>query len=268
MSVNGLQSTKLLQGLFTNDIEKVTVGSVMFTHVLNVKGRVLFDSIVYSVDEHSFLIEVDKSLAGNFVKLLKMYNIRSKAAISEEEVEVYASFSSGSPTDDIDSEDGSYPDPRLSLLGRRYLGKPPKDAVIVSEDEYHQLRVSLGVSEGSRDIAHGKDFPFEHNLDYLNGVSFTKGCYVGQELTARTHHVGETRKRVVPVRLSGPLPQDILPAKLTTGKRGAGKLLSVYGDMGLAVIRFPYLDMDLDVGGGSGVTVIGSKPEWWPEDDR
>ncbi|XP_063685881.1 putative transferase CAF17 homolog, mitochondrial [Bolinopsis microptera] len=221
----------------------------------------MFDNIIYR-HEDTYLIEVDASLVTKFLKFLSMYNIRSKAKIAIRDEPVYVSFIPGSSL-----LDGGYIDPRLPLLGCRHIGSPPEGASTVSLSEYDRHRVSLGVSEGSRDITSGKDFPFEHNLDFLNGVSFSKGCYIGQELTARTHHVGETRKRVVPVKMTENVEDIELPARISKGSRAAGKLLSVYGNIGLAVLRFPYLDQELSIK-GSDVKLVGSKPSWWPEELR
>ncbi|KAL5266641.1 hypothetical protein ACHWQZ_G003869 [Mnemiopsis leidyi] len=265
VEISGPESGKLLQGLFTNDINNLSgTHTALYTHLLNVRGRIMFDNIVYRPNDDVYFIEVDKSLVSKFLKFVSMYNIRSKAKIAVRDEPVYASFVPGSSL-----LDGGYVDPRLPLLGCRHIGSPPDRASTVSLHEYDRHRVALGVSEGARDISSGKDFPFEHNLDFLSGVSFSKGCYIGQELTARTHHVGETRKRVVPVKLSEDVEdtQLSLPARISLGSRAAGKLLSTYGDIGLAVLRFPYLDQELSIK-DSHVTLVGRKPAWWPEEMR
>lgn len=99
----------------------------------------------------------------------------------------------------------SFGDPRLNELGWRiFVPKnnsslfPPKDIAISTESSYTKLRYALGVAEGARELPSAACFPLESNGDYLHGVSFHKGCYLGQELTARTHHTGVVRKRIMP----------------------------------------------------------------------
>jgi len=260
VEVSGVNAFKLIQGIVTNDVDTLSPSSpLLYSHILNVKGRVLFDTLIYYRSDDTLSIEVDSGLVGQFVKTLMMYNLRSKVKIKRSEEGVYAVYGAGTQP----CERG-LADPRLPDLGYRYLTSPPSGVTEASIDTYHAHRVKLGVGEGNRDIVSGSAFPFEHNLDYLNGVSFTKGCYIGQELTARTHHVGETRKRVVPVTLD----QEIEltgSSKLLAGKRGAGKLLSLYGTQGLAIVRFPHLGAKLLVE-GTTASLTASKPNWWPED--
>lgn len=96
-------------------------------------------------------------------------------------------------------------DPRLPDLGQRVIlpADHQPDGTPVPDEVYTERRFRLGVAEGSSEIPSGAALPLEYNLDALNGVSFSKGCYVGQELTARTHFQGVIRKRLMPLRLLG-----------------------------------------------------------------
>merc|ERR1712013_945006 len=127
-------------------------------------------------------------------------------------------------------------------------------------------RCKLGVAEGSDDMPQGKCTPLEHNLDYMNGVSFHKGCYIGQELTARTHHTGVIRKRILPLRLSQAASEDDVEQGLKNGAgKSVGKLIAVEGNLGLGVVRLKEgLDNPTITLGKVEVTV--KRPSWWPKE--
>lgn len=119
------------------------------------------------------------------------------------------------------------------------------------------------------DLPPGVALPLESNLAYLNGISFTKGCYIGQELTARTHHMGVVRKRLLPVRLAAPLPRDGVPEGapiLTAAGKAAGKFRAGQGELGLALLRLANANepLRLSVAGGE-VELTANIPAWWPK---
>ncbi|XP_029797308.1 putative transferase CAF17, mitochondrial [Suricata suricatta] len=135
--------------------------------------------------------------------------------------------------------------------------------------DYHRHRYLQGVPEGVRDLPPGVALPLESNLALMNGVSFTKGCYIGQELTARTHHMGVIRKRLYPVQLSGPVPEGgITPGApvLTESGQAAGKYRAGQGDVGLALLRTEKIKGPLHVrtSDSSQVALTASVPDWWP----
>ncbi|XP_063991653.1 putative transferase CAF17 homolog, mitochondrial isoform X2 [Diachasmimorpha longicaudata] len=135
------------------------------------------------------------------------------------------------------------------------------------EMNYREFRYRLGIGEGMQDLPPGKAFPLEVNCDYLHGVSFHKGCYIGQELTARTHHTGVVRKRLMPLVFEGTpagrieVDENILDG----GGKAVGKLKGIQGKFGLGLMRIAEA-----VGGGElrvgGIGVKVVKPCWWPVD--
>ncbi|XP_076994035.1 iron-sulfur cluster assembly factor IBA57, mitochondrial isoform X2 [Tamandua tetradactyla] len=136
--------------------------------------------------------------------------------------------------------------------------------------DYHRHRYRQGVPEGVRDLPPGVALPLESNLAFMNGVSFTKGCYLGQELTARTHHMGVIRKRLFPVQLSGPLPAAGIAAGtavLTASGKAAGKFRAGEGDVGLALLQSERIKgpLHIQTSEDSQVTVTASVPGWWPK---
>ncbi|XP_077611998.1 iron-sulfur cluster assembly factor IBA57, mitochondrial [Crocuta crocuta] len=135
--------------------------------------------------------------------------------------------------------------------------------------DYHRHRYQQGVPEGVQDLPPGAALPLESNLALMNGVSFTKGCYIGQELTARTHHMGVIRKRLFPVLLSRPVPEGgITPGApvLTESGQAAGKYRAGQGDVGLALLRTEKIKGPLHVrtSDSSQVSLTASVPDWWP----
>jgi folate-binding protein YgfZ len=133
-----------------------------------------------------------------------------------------------------------YADPRLAELGVRALLPKGLDAAVLGceaapEADYHTFRISQGVPEGGRDFAFGEAFPHEALLDQLNGVDFTKGCYVGQEVVSRMEHRGTARRRIVPVEGGAALP--VSGTSVEADGLPIGTLGSVSGISGLALIR-------------------------------
>ncbi|XP_023018729.2 putative transferase CAF17 homolog, mitochondrial [Leptinotarsa decemlineata] len=168
-----------------------------------------------------------------------------------------------------------YKDPRVIELGSRIISKEGTDVKqqiteLVgavesphSHENYKLLRYSLGIGEGINDLPSDNCFPLECNCDYLHGISFHKGCYIGQELTARTHHTGVVRKRLMPLYFKSvptKLPVDSIIIHQT---KNIGKLRGVEGNLGLALLR---VSSALEFGNitvGNGIASV-QKPHWWP----
>ncbi|RZM12184.1 MAG: folate-binding protein [Sphingomonas sp.] len=172
-----------LQGLVTND-----VGGALpvWAGLLTPQGKALFDFIVWA-DGDALLLDVEAEQAGALAKRLAIYRLR-RAITIEPVVGMAVHWSTG------DAPAGSVDDPRLAALGRRWLAPPGDPAEGWSE---HRLR--LGVAEGVGELGSGETLWLEGNARELNGVSFAKGCYVGQENTARMHHRAKVNRRLVVV---------------------------------------------------------------------
>ena len=183
----------------------------------------------------------------------------------------------------------SIADPRVKSLGFRVVVKSERssgslklaelNANLMSklaQNSYNTLRYKLGVSEGSSELVPGKALPLECNVDYLHGVSFHKGCYIGQELTARTHHTGIIRKRIMPLVFNSEDTENIgceLGESINnfgTGK-GVGKIVSQTGNFGIGLMRVQECHdaeekgQPIVVGNKSNMKVQVIKPDWWPK---
>lgn len=260
------------QGLMTNDIFKLKTDNSLFTMILNSKGRVLYDCLIYKMDDH-LLLECDKDVSSDLIKYLKLYLLRRKLDINIlDDTNIWALFSSTSTIKKFNSA-CVFNDPRLPILGQRIISDNTagigKDVSLYKCDNnvtYQQWRYLNGVAEGS-ELLNGQSFPLEMNCDYLNGISFNKGCYVGQELTARTYHTGVTRKRIMPLIFdetptSLDLNTDIYSQSDLNTKRPPGKLRGLCGKIGIALLRIDEClkAEQLIIGGFTAKTFI---PDWW-----
>ncbi len=174
-----------LQGLVTSDV----IGALpVWTALLTPQGKALFDFLVWGQDD-DLLIDCEANRAEALIRRLSMYRLRRAITIDREEaVAVHWS---------PDGREG-VPDPRLAALGRRWLAPTSEGA-----DGWLAHRLSLGVTEGIAELGDGTTLWLECNAGELNGVSFAKGCYVGQENTARMHHRSKVNRRLVVAPLGG-----------------------------------------------------------------
>lgn len=291
VEIKGRDTSEFLQGVITNDITFLPEMKSMYAMLLHQNGRIMYDLILYQhlYDEESkIFMECDAELVTNLVKNLKLYKIRKKVTITPADDKTVMHFFKRNPSkENVEQPDviGSMArksdiittaDPRLPYFGHRVIVETSdviNSTEIVNDIEgYHACRIELGIPEGGIDLPPGKCLPLECNLDYMNGVSFHKGCYVGQELTARTKFTGVIRKRLMPITISYTdlSSQDVIEPNtplLTKSGKKAGKIQSIYAgrDMGLALIRLNYAKETLFT--KSGHVINCNIPSWWPCED-
>nr|XP_008533327.1 PREDICTED: putative transferase CAF17, mitochondrial [Equus przewalskii] len=231
----------------------------------------------------AFLLECDRAALGALQRHLALHRVRRKVTVEPRpELRVWAVLP-GSPEEACGAAPLQEPagsvailarDPRTSRMGWRLLAEGQGPALVPGGrlgelQDYHRHRYQQGVPEGVHDLPPGVALPLESNLAFMNGVSFTKGCYVGQELTARTHHMGVIRKRLFPVQFSGPLPASgIAPGTsvLTESGQAAGKYRAGQGDVGLALLQLEKIRGPLHIRTAESgrVALTASVPDWWP----
>jgi tRNA-modifying protein YgfZ len=248
--VTGEDATAFLDNLVTQDLHGMTVGDARFAALLTPQGKILFDFfVVRTVD--GYLLDVARDKAAELVKRLTLYKLRAKVAVEDLQglSRVYAHW-----TEVRDQpEFVVFRDPRHPLLGHRTIcvspnlqpSETPMHPTDEDFDTYHANRVSLGIPEGGKDYAFGDAFPHEANMDRLNGVSFTKGCFVGQEVVARMQHKTVVRKRIVLVDSQYALKTG---AEVTAGNAAIGTICSVGGLQSLAMLRLDRAIEALDKG--------------------
>ena len=265
LEVVGEDRLSFLQGLVTNDVEGLAEREGRFTGLLSPQGKILFDFFVVSAGD-AFLIDCSSELAANLTKRLTLYRLRAKVTIADvsDRWRVGAAWGEGAAEWAEANAPVIYPDPRLPALGFRLLvlgSHQPEFSA--SFADYEAMRIAFAVPEGGKDYAYGDAFPHEACLDLLHGVSFKKGCFVGQEVVSRMQHRGTARTRVLAVSSEQSLPHggaDILTGGLTVGKLG-----SVAGRQGIALARVDRVKEALKKGQtftAGGVGVEFAAPAW------
>ncbi len=244
ISLSGPEARSFLQGLVTNDVNIVAAERPIYAALLTPQGKILFDFLV-SEAGGALLIDCRKAVRDALVKRLTMYRLRAK-------VEIVA-------RDDFAVVTEGTPDPRLGALGCRSI--VPAGNGQSGDEAYLARRLELGVPEGE-DFGSDRMFAMDAGLDELNAISFTKGCYVGQELTARMKHRGKDRKRLLPVVTAdgSPLPEKDTP--VACGEAELGAITSAYGTRGVVLLRLDRLETAAEPLKAGGVTVTVTKPDW------
>jgi tRNA-modifying protein YgfZ len=246
--VAGPDAEKFLNGSITADLSALARQAAVHSALLTSQGKMLFEFFVTKAampgHDGSFLLETGRDLADELVKRLKIFMLRSKVEAENVSAAYQVAAAWGGPLPASDKRI-IYEDPRLPEMGARVLAPlPPGFAAApgdveggaewVTTEAYHAHRIALGVPEAGKDYPIGDTFPHEADLDVLNGVSFAKGCFIGQEVVARMRHKGTVRKRVVPVEAEAPLRSG---APIMVGEAEIGSIGSVAGARGLALVR-------------------------------
>jgi folate-binding protein YgfZ len=259
IAVSGADRVEFLQGLISNDTRKIAPDQAIWAALLTPQGRFLNDMFVADAGGETFLLETERERAPALAKKLKMYTLRSKVTVEDrsDTMEVAVAFGPGAEALlPLDASAVAFVDPRLPELGVRVLAPVGQAATLLAArgasdapaDAYEALRLSLGVPDGSRDLMPEKALLLENGFDELNGVDWRKGCYMGQELTARTKYRGLVKKRLFPVKIDGPLPEPGTP--IERDGQEVGELRSGSGDRALALLRVDATkDGALTVGG-------------------
>ena len=262
LAISGPEARGFLQGLVTGDIAGgLAPGSALYTALLSAQGKILFDFLVTEGDG-ALLLDVALSAQSALLKKLKMYKLRAKVEIeSRDQLGVYVHLSGhpgNRPTTYADRAI-TFADPRLAALGNRSIGaRAEMPADLAGPAAYHRHRLALGVPE-AEDFGFEKIFALDAGLAELNGVSFAKGCYIGQELTSRMKHRATSRKRILTVTADTPLP-DAGP--LTKGGVEIGELISTHGNTAFVLVRLDRLEEASGDVSAAGIPVALHQPAW------
>jgi len=230
IAVSGPDAASFLQGLLTSDVQGLANGQAVYSALLQPQGKILFDFFVLR-DEGRFLIDCSAAQKPELLRRFAFYKLHAKITLEDLiDHEIGVAF--------LKPDEGqAFADPRSPLLGWRTIAA--KGGLPAVEDGHYRYgRIRLGVAD-SDEIGSGKLFPHEANLDQLGGVSFTKGCFVGQEVVSRMEHRGTARNRILPVDVGGGAPE--LGSEIKAGEITVGSILSADGRDALALIRLDRL---------------------------
>lgn len=265
--VSGEDARDFLQNLVTNDLDPVTPGQAGYGALLTPQGKIICDFFVIALppeDGGGFLLDCPLLHTPDLMKRLKLYKLRAKVAL-EDLTEASAVLASADGAALPADAGFVYEDPRLPALGQRAIADADGiDALVTAEPEsWHARRVALGIPAGGRDFAYGDAFPHEALLDQLGGVSFKKGCYIGQEVVSRMQHRGTARTRIVPIVFDGGIAAES-GAEATAGGKPLGTIGTAADGRALAMLRLDRLADALAAGetplGGGLAFHLAEKP--------
>jgi len=281
IQVKGVEAKDFLQNIVTNNIEKVTSNSTVFSSILTPQGKYLFEFFILKLED-TYLIECEKELTEEIIKILNYYKLRSKVDFINLNKKYKASVISLEKFKEIDNsnlskgttinyeEDIIYVDPRNQELGAKIISKiettqnniKKLNLNITDKNKYYNKSFKLGIPQINLNRLKDKIFGVENNLDELNGIDFKKGCYVGQENTSRIKLRNKLRRRILPIqKITGEISEnDIIKYK---GAEIGKIMISKPYSFGLIKVVEPdikeFVNMDLTCG-NSKVKIV--KPEW------
>lgn len=283
LRVSGPDRVAFLQGLVSNDIEAVSQTQSVWAAFLTPQGKFLHEFFVTEEAgaKGALLIDCEAERLADLQRRLKLYKLRSQVQLEDMQgtysvavlfgdaaLSVLGLESTAGNSADL-SEGRVFVDPRLTEMGARAILPSARAEALLTDAgfetaslaDYDHLRSGLGVPDGSRDLEVEKSILLENGFDELHGVDWDKGCYMGQELTARTKYRGLVKKRLMPVEISGPAPAPGTP--LLLADKEVGIMRSAAGSRGLATVRLSALQETESLEMCAGETkVVARKASW------
>jgi folate-binding protein YgfZ len=282
LRLSGRDARTLLQGLITADLDQLSAGRALYSALLTAQGKFLFDFVISEDQAGAIVLETAGDRLADLERRLTLYRLRADVAIEPVEPSPAMALLFGgdaAAVAGLPPERGAarrlaaltlVVEPRLVELGVRANGPEPelrawlegRGIDVADPLDFERHRVALAMPEAGVDLVVDKTIMLEAGLDQLGAVSFDKGCFVGQELTARTRYRGLVKRRLVPVLLDG---AKVEPGfAVMAGEREAGEIRSVAGDLALALLRLDRLGEPLAAGGGH----VHPQPAPWQTDLR
>jgi folate-binding protein YgfZ len=281
LAVAGEDRRAFLQGLISNDVEKATSERAIHAALLTAQGKYLHDFFIAALGD-TLILDGEAARLADLQRRLAMYKLRAKVTLAPAsgDLAVFAAFGGGALAALNLRQAGAarsfaggvaFVDPRLAALGARVIAPREAAAAALRGDgfaqtdftAYDRLRLAEGIPDGSRDLPVEKAILLESGFDELSGVDWQKGCYIGQELTARTKYRGLVKKRLMPVRFEGALPPPGTP--ITLDGKEAGEMRSGSDGIGLALLRLEAVASAAEAGRtlqAGEARIIPVKPKW------
>lgn len=257
VAISGEDAQSLLQDVISCGVDDLPEGLARPGGLLTPQGKIMFDFLLSRDGPDRFLFDMGRDQIPSFMQRMTMYRLRAKADIAAvEDSTVQAAWGDESEAGCL--VDGRFPEQASAF--RLYGESRPETASI---DDYDRLRVAYGVAESEADFALSDVFPHDVLMDLNGGVSFKKGCFVGQEVVSRMQHRGTARRRVVVLTAEEPLPTG--QTDLTAAGRVIGTVGTIAGETALAVARVDRIASAMDsqepllIG---DTPVSASLPEW------
>jgi folate-binding protein YgfZ len=234
IQVNGIEAKDFLQNIVTNDIEKVTINSTLFSSIFTPQGKYLYEFFIIKIED-GYLLECEKKAREEIIKIFNFYKLRTKVSLVDvsEKFNVIAislkKFKNISKVNilrgstEIYNKEIVYIDPRNQNLGAKVIVKIENIENLIKnlnlekidKEKYYSESFQLGIPQINLNKLKDKIFGIENNLDELGGIDFKKGCYIGQENTSRIKLRNKLRRRILPViKVSGKISEnDIIKYK-------------------------------------------------------
>lgn len=233
----GEDAISFLQGQTTNDMIRLMPGESLYTVFLNSQGKFLNDAFAVMVTADHLWLDVEAEHAIELLKKLNMYKLRSKVTLAlRVDIGVYACFDAPA----LDKDVFTVQDPRMTGMGYRvYSTKKQQASADIAP--YDERRIRLCIPDGARDVPYERGFIMEYSFDRLNAIDFQKGCYVGQELTARMHYRKLGKRQLVCVEFDLGAPAS--GTDVTQDGVSVGTLRSTCGQLALAHIKTEALEV-------------------------
>jgi folate-binding protein YgfZ len=221
LRIGGADRAKFLHGLVTRDVGAPGTGLV-YSAILTPQGKYLADFFLLNRGE-DILLDVKAAFGPKLAQRLAMYRLRAEVTIEDSGLGVVRGLG--------DPPEGAFADPRDPTLGWRGFGMEGGEPSI----DWDAIRVAACIPETGIELIPDDSYILEAGFDRLSGVDHRKGCYVGQEVTARMKHKTELRKGLVTVEVEGAAP---VGTEIMSGDRSAGVLYTQAGGQGIAYLRF------------------------------
>ena len=254
LAIEGDDRVAFLQGLVSNDIAAAIPGRAVWAALLTPQGKWLADFFVFATAD-ALLLDCEREQMPMLVQRLTRYRLRMKVTLRPDPA-LHVHVSWPDRPDPVDAAGVAAPDPRLPGFAWRILTPEPLAGTATPED-WDRYRIAAGLPEGSKDMESDRSTLLEAGFDELAGVSWSKGCYMGQELTARTKYRGLVKRRLLPVLVEGPLPP--LGTPITRDGQEVGQMRSGRDQAGLASLRLDAIAGPLTCG---EATLTPRVPEW------
>lgn len=225
ISITGEDGIKFLQGLITNDANKISDSTYTYAFMLTPQGRFLYDFFITKVDD-TILLDCQKARMSEILKKFKLYKLKSKIEILETDLNVYYSGSPISPN--------SLPDPRNSSLGFRTITSDSLSST-TTQESYDLMRINLCIPDAELDLIYERTLPLEIGGLQLNAIDLAKGCYVGQEVTSRMNYRANIRKKIYLIEFTGTPPAK--EEELILDDKKIGIFLGVVSNLTLGLLN-------------------------------